>query len=98
MPLAFTGSHPNYSFDSGDTATVSPDAHFRIRHPSFSPDGSWKIGVSEDAIHFARPASGEVSFTPDSHGWRAKAGWFVFIESESRVWAYDGDRQLYLDI
>jgi|ERR1700722_1739612 len=62
-----------------------------------SPDGSWKIGVSEDAIHFARPASAEVSFTPDSHGWRAKAGWFIFIESESRVWAYDGDRQLYLD-
>ncbi|HZQ47623.1 MAG TPA: hypothetical protein VFC07_11455, partial [Verrucomicrobiae bacterium] len=64
-------------------------------HPT--PDGSWKIGVSEDAIHFARPASGETSFTPESHGWRAKAGWFVFIESESRVWAYDGDRQLYLD-
>jgi hypothetical protein len=62
-----------------------------------TPDGSWKIGVSEDAIHFARPASGETAFTPDSHGWRAKAGWFVFIESESRVWAYDGDRQLYLD-
>ena len=63
-------------------------------HPS--PDGSWKIGVSEDAIHFARPASGETAFTPDSHGWRAKPGWFVFIESESRVWAYDGDHRLYL--
>src|SRR4051812_41102402 len=34
MPLAFSGLHPNSSFDSGDTATVSPDAHFRIRHPS----------------------------------------------------------------
>ena len=64
-------------------------------HPS--PDGSWKIGVSEDAIHFARPASGEVSFTPDSHGWRAQAGWFVFIESKSRVWAYDGNHQIYLE-
>ena len=64
-------------------------------HPS--PDGSWKIGVSEDSIDFARPASGGTSFTPDSHGWRAQAGWFVFIESKSRVWAYDGDRQLYLD-
>jgi hypothetical protein len=61
-----------------------------------SPDDSWKIGVSEDSIDFARPASGGMSFTPDSHGWRAKAGWFVFIESKSRVWAYDGDRQLYL--
>ena len=64
-------------------------------HPT--RDGSWRIGVSENSIHFARPASGEVSFTPDSHGWRAKTGWFVFVESESRVWAYDGDRQLYLD-
>ena len=64
-------------------------------HPS--PDGSWKIGVSEDAIDFAHPASGGLSFTTDSHGWRAKAGWFVFIESLSRVWAYDGDSRLYLD-
>ncbi len=62
-----------------------------------SPDGSWKIGVSEAAIDFSRPGSGGVSFTPDSRGWRAQAGWFVFIESESRVWAYDGDRRLYLD-
>jgi hypothetical protein len=62
-----------------------------------TPDASWKIGVAEDSIDFARPASGEMSFTPDSRGWRAKPGWFVFIESESRVWAYDGDRQLYLD-
>jgi hypothetical protein len=38
-----------------------------------------------------------MSFTPDSHGWRAQAGWFVFIESASRVWAYDGDHRLYLD-
>jgi hypothetical protein len=64
-------------------------------HPS--PDSSWKIGISEDAIDFARPGIGGMSFTPESHGWRAKAGWFVFIESESRVWAYDGDRQFYLD-
>lgn len=61
------------------------------------PDQSWKIGVSEDSIDFAHPASGGLSFTPDSHGWRAQAGWFVFVESKSRVWAYDGDRRLYLD-
>jgi hypothetical protein len=64
-------------------------------HPT--PDGSWKIGVSEDSIDFTRPASVSTSLPPDSHGWRAKTGWFVFIESESRAWAYDGDRQLYLD-
>jgi hypothetical protein len=27
--------------------------------------------------------------TPD--GWKPHPGWFVFIESESRAWAYDGD-------
>ncbi len=64
-------------------------------HPT--PDGSWKIEVSEDSIEFAHPASGGMGFTPDSHGWTAQTGWFVFVESESRVWAYDGDRQLYLD-
>jgi hypothetical protein len=62
-----------------------------------TPDGSWKIEVAEDSISFARPASGGMGFTPDSHGWKARAGWFVFIESESRVWAYDGDRRLYLN-
>jgi hypothetical protein len=62
-----------------------------------SPDGSWKIGVSEDSIDFARPNFGGVSFTPDSRGWRAQAGWFVFVESKFRVWAFDGDRRLYLD-
>lgn len=63
-------------------------------HPT--PDGSWKIGVSGDSIDFARPSGGGVSFTPDSQGWRARTGWFVFIESESRVWAYDGGQRLYL--
>ncbi|MCX6925159.1 MAG: hypothetical protein NT154_18395 [Verrucomicrobia bacterium] len=68
------------------------------------PDGSWKIRVAEDSIDL-----GDIGFTPDSHGWRAQAGWFVFIESDypalglylaraevSRVWAYDGDRRLHL--
>jgi hypothetical protein len=28
--------------------------------------------------------------------WKCHAGWFVFTESESRVWAYDGDRLVIL--
>jgi hypothetical protein len=65
-------------------------------HPT--PDGSWKIDVSGDSIAFGHPSAGTTtSFTADSQGWRAKAGWFVFVESESRVWAYDGGRQIYLD-
>ena len=56
-----------------------------------TPDESWKIGVSEDLIDFAHPASGGVSFK-----WSAQAGWFVFIENKSRVWAYDGNRIIWL--
>jgi hypothetical protein len=65
-----------------------------------SPDGCWRIEVSEDAINFARPASGGggLGFTPDSHGWRAHADWFVFTENESRVWAYNGGSRLYLAV
>ena len=29
--------------------------------------------------------------------WKAHAGWFVFIENPSRIWAYDGDQLLNLD-
>lgn len=28
--------------------------------------------------------------------WRARDGWFVFVENDRRVWAYDGDRDLLL--
>jgi hypothetical protein len=47
-----------------------------------SPDGIWRIGVSESSLDLSRSA--------------AHAGWFVYIESEFRVWAYDGDRSLIL--
>jgi len=83
------------------TSTVAAPPPF---HPMFitafgtntSPDGSWRIGVKEDSIDFTRPMAGGIGFTTDSHGWRAQPGWFVFTESESRVWSYDGDSMLYL--
>jgi hypothetical protein len=66
-------------------------------HPS--PDDSWLIGVSEDSIDFTRPAAGGggLSITDQPNGWKAQPGWFVFTESESRVWAYDGASRLYLE-
>jgi hypothetical protein len=63
-----------------------------------SPDGSWRIGVSEDSIDFTRTGVGGMAFTPESRGWRARAGWFVFIENKSRAWAYDGGSQIYLQV
>jgi hypothetical protein len=71
---------------------------------NISSDGTWRIGVLEtslDLTHLTAQTDGmgfrsSGSSTVSPQGWRAQAGWFVFIESESRVWAYDGDRKLLL--
>ena len=72
-----------------------------------SSDGTWRIGVSERSLDLSRSASAQgegwtsSGWTTTGFGtaspWTAHAGWFVFIESESRVWAYDGDRLLILE-
>jgi hypothetical protein len=54
-------------------------------------DGSWRITVSETSLQLSRPGS-SVRFP----AWNAHTGWFVFIESSSRVWAYDGEQELLL--
>src|SRR6185369_8666233 len=69
-----------------------------------SPDGSWRIGVSEGSVDLSHSIahsegkglvmSGWSTISPQ--GWKAQAGWLVFVERESRVWAYDGDRKLLL--
>jgi hypothetical protein len=71
-----------------------------------TPDGTWRIAVSEASLDLSRShaAHGEgwttSGWTTTGFGtaspWTAHAGWFVFIESEFRVWAYDGDRRLIL--
>jgi hypothetical protein len=69
-----------------------------------SSDGKWQLEISEDSLWLTRFAAAHsdgkrlpmLGPTPDGLHWRAHAGWFVFIESESRVWAYDGDRLLEL--
>jgi hypothetical protein len=72
-----------------------------------SSDGSWRIGVSENTLDVGRvvgldgndatPLSNWTS-TISPGEWKAKTGWFVFIENKSNVWAYDGDRQLLLQV
>jgi len=75
------------------------------RGTNTSPDGIWRVAVSEagDSLgvshHQLLKGEGWTNsvWTTDSpQGWKAQAGWFVFIENESRVWAYDGDRYLSL--
>jgi len=69
--------------------------------PSFRPmhitslgtvsDGRWKISVSEAALDLSRPGC-----SIGVPRWTARRGWFVFVESDSRVWAYDGEHPLWL--
>ena len=70
-----------------------------------SSDGTWRIGASETSLDLSRLGGfGEADSSPVSSWssttspgeWKARAGWFVFIESKSNVWAYDGDGRLVL--
>jgi hypothetical protein len=72
-----------------------------------SSDGTWRIGASETSVDFsllggfgdADPMPGmSWSSTLSPGEWKAKPGWFVFIESKSNVWAYDGDYRLVLNV
>ena len=66
-------------------------------------DGAWSVEVSDSSLalsryHVARGEgwTGSDRVTTSPQGWRAHAGWFVFVENESRVWAYNGERLLLL--
>jgi len=72
-----------------------------------SSDGTWRIRVSETSLDLSRLGGfGEADPSPVSSWsstispgeWKARAGWFVFIESKSNVWAYDGDDRLVLNV
>ena len=64
----------------------------------FSPVGSpWTVQVSDSdrTLHISRRMPyGNTGVSPSS--WKPQTGWFAFIENEERVWAYDGNRNLYL--
>jgi len=55
--------------------------------------GIWTVRVPEEERTVEIGAYG--GFDMPS-AWRAQAGWFVYVENEQRVWAYDGDRNLLL--
>ena len=67
--------------------------------------GIWEVRVPEQertfevGSHWKQHFPNETStagFTSKISGWRAQAGWFVLVENDRRVWAYDGDRNLLL--
>ena len=61
-----------------------------------SSDCPWVVNVSDtnQAFYISYRYSGtnySGSLSADSpSNWKAKTGWFVFIESDARSWAYDG--------
>jgi hypothetical protein len=67
-----------------------------------SSDCPWVVSVSDtnQAFHISYRYSGtnySGSLSADSpSNWKAKTGWFVFIESDARIWAYDGGSGLDL--
>ena len=72
----------------------------------FSPSGSpWTVRVSDTGRTFqisyhydsGTNSSGSITVASPSD-WRAKLGWFVFIENSERIWAYDGDQNLFLQV
>ena len=58
-----------------------------------SLDGTWQIAVSETSLYMSCVGPGGTLGVP---GWTAHKGWLVFLESDSRAWAYDGDRMIWL--
>jgi hypothetical protein len=63
-----------------------------------SQDGKWQIKASSDSLVLSRPSVTHSAdwITNSPHDWKAQAGWFVYTETVSKVWAYDGDRRLIL--
>lgn len=59
----------------------------------------WTLRISEADrnIHILRHLG---AGTGDSSlkGWKAKQGWFAFVENDKRVWCYDGETFLFLYI
>jgi hypothetical protein len=70
-----------------------------------SLDCPWTVRVSDTNQTFqisyrydtATNSSGSISIVSPSD-WRAKPGWFVFMENNERIWAYDGGSSLFLQV
>jgi len=70
------------------------------------PDGKLEIRRSQyfDVLTATNPANGQVSVAHNAsvtnlysnEGWKAQKGWFVFVQNDTQIWAYDGNRFLWL--
>ena len=102
------GCHSPSMVSTQTVAPAPPQFHpLLITTPgtNTTSDGAWQIVVSDPRLDFSHSRGGgwtTLSFPyptgmiGSNTGWTTHAGWFVFVESDFRVWAYDGDRLLML--
>ena len=56
----------------------------------------WTIRVAEEGtLHVSRNRMYSHD-TVSPMQWQARHGWCVFVENDLRIWAYDGDRNLWM--
>jgi hypothetical protein len=70
------------------------------------PGGKLEVvrGKHFDDLTATNPATAQITYSRNASltntislaGWKAQPGWFVFVQNESRIWAYDGDQYLCL--
>ena len=62
-----------------------------------SNSSPWKIEINRnEAPKFGYDIQGGISSAVYVTHWRPNPGWFVLIENDSNLWAFDGERLLYL--
>jgi hypothetical protein len=111
LATVLVGCHsPSPAHTQTPTQTSAPLLPFHpmlitTRGTNTSADGFWRVSISAtgDSLELSHPISSKALgwsgsiWTTDSPGsWTAHEGWFVYLESESKVWTYDGDRYLNL--
>ncbi|HEY4416930.1 MAG TPA: hypothetical protein VGO57_14670 [Verrucomicrobiae bacterium] len=94
-----------WSLCSSQAQTNSPGRSITGFGDVSFPQSPWTVQVSETnrtvkiSYRYLSGTNGisSLSFTSPKD-WRAKSGWFVFIENNERVWAYDGGSNLFLQV
>ena len=95
-----TGCHS--TSDESSSLTVPGARHgqqpllITTRGTHGSASEPWTIRVAEDGtLHVSRNRLYSHD-TVSPMQWQARNGWCVFVENDMRVWAYDGERNLWM--
>jgi hypothetical protein len=93
------------SLRAQESSTIDSPGRFMTTFGEFSPAGSpWTVRVADTdpklqiSYHYQADATSSGTSTVSPSDWKAQSGWFVFVENNERVWAYDGARNLFLQV